>query len=646
MSKYKFLFFLLVFSLFAYAADINSSKSDFQSIAVLYQNGLKDFRYGSYYEALDEFAYVAKFPKSPYFLQSLYMLAATYLAIGKRLGDKSYVWSALNYLNIYLGRGGKDDAKYYYLKGEIYETLGFYERAFTYYKMALKKAKEKKTKLDIIMGLLRTAVRLNDLDIANKYLLILSVEDLTKRQKKEFTFLQGMLFFFKKDYKKALYYFRKTFKEFENYLIDNPSYYYLVAETAYRYGDYKFSEFLFKRILKFVKNRNILQKTLLRLGDINFLKKDYKASINYYIQLIKTFPKSKSAIIAKLKILYLLTQQPKASYYLQKYLENMDFIKNPLKFVTDTMVRYRQNYIGLFALANFGIEVFELNSQKLYKRLGWELSLLSAKQLKYEHKEYFKRLWQRYIVDKNSAKEVCKLYEANPIFFRTIFDEEVLLQIATYLHLCKKEKLRLKLLEFVANLYKKDRDYIALARALYENARYKDAIAVLQKVQRHDCAYYTFYAQICFLADLVCDRVYNAVLRTCSNKNLYTHIFKNYIAMQKGSVNTGFLKNFHSILAKKYPKDPVIKKFVQLFAKKLLDEQRYSDIVQLLSPLAKDITNDCFLNSLLALSYIRIDKIALAGALLEKTKKCDNDWFHLAKLAFESARLQKQIKGK
>ena len=512
--------------------------------------------------------------------------------------------------------------------------------------MALKKAKDKKTKLDIIMGLLRTAVRLNHLDIANRYLLILSVEDLTKRQKKEFTFLQGMLYFFKKDYRKALHYFRKTFKEFENYLIDNPSYYYLVAETAYRYGDYKFSEFLFKRILKFVKNRNILQKTLLRLGDINFLKEDYKSSINYYVQLIKTFPKSKSAIIAKLKILYLLTQEPSIAHYLQDYLKNMDFMKNPLRFVANTMVRYRQNYIGLFALANFGMEVFELHSEKLYKRLAWELSLLSPKQLKYEHKEYFNRLWRKYIIDKKNAKEICNLYEANPSFFHTVFDESLLLQIARYLHICKKEKLRIRLLQFIAKLYRKDRDYMALAHALYDNALYKDAITILQRVQKRNCAYYTFYGQICFLADFTCDTIYKSVVESCSTKNIYTHIFKNYLTMKKGTINTAFLRNFRSILARKYSNDKVIRKFVQLFAKKLLEEQRYSDIVHLLSPLAKDIRNDCFLNSLLALSYIRIDKIDLADALLKKTKACDNEWFRLAKVALQSAQLQKQIKGK
>jgi len=245
-----------------------------QTLAKIYDNAVHDFAVGSYYQALDEFGYLAKFPKSRHFLPSLYMLANTYLYIGKRVGDKKYLWSAINYLNLYIAKGGHKDAKYYHLKGLIYENLGFYERAFTNYKMALKRAQKKHEKLDILMGLLRSAVWLGKMDLATRYMVILDIEELSKKQRKEFVFLQGMYHFAKGEYKKALEFFKKSYKEFESFLIENPHYYYLVAESAYRYGDYHFSELLFRRILNYVRNKDVVQKSLLRLGDIKFLQKD------------------------------------------------------------------------------------------------------------------------------------------------------------------------------------------------------------------------------------------------------------------------------------------------------------------------------------------------------------------------------------
>ena len=75
----------------------------------VFQNAVRDFRYGSYYRALDELSYLAKFPHSAYYLQALFMLSKTYLAIGKRLGNKKYFWSAINYLNLYLSQGGEKE---------------------------------------------------------------------------------------------------------------------------------------------------------------------------------------------------------------------------------------------------------------------------------------------------------------------------------------------------------------------------------------------------------------------------------------------------------------------------------------------------------------------------------------------------------
>lgn len=647
MLKYSVIFFLFFSSLVASDVNITTPKIpyDEKKVAFVFKNALRDFRYGSYYQALDEFSYVARFPNSPYYLRSLFMLAYTYLYIGKRLGDKNYFWSAINYLNLYLAKGGKKDYEFYSLKANIYENLGFYERAFALYKMALQKAGKKSEKLPIVMGLLRTAVGLQRIDLATRYLLILSIEDLSSKQKREFAFLQGMYHFAKKDYSTAIEFFKKTYKEFESFLIDNPSYYYLVAETAYRNGDIAFAQMLFRRILNYIKNRQVLQKSILRLGDIKFLQNDYKSSANYYIRLIKNFPKSNLAIVAKLKLLFIIKQDKKMQYYIKKYMPDAKFLQEPLRFVVKTLVKYRNSYIGIFALANLGLESFILGNEKLFKRLSWELSLVSPKKLKYEQIEYFKRLWSRYLQESQNAGYICMLYEANPDFFYAIFDKAILYKIASYLHKCKKESFRLHLL---AKIYKDSPTQTSLIRyvqALYENRKYNQALQVLQQHSFSSCRFLKLYAKVCFIVGVKCDEVYEKLVHNCPQKELYSDIFANILSMEQDEIATQFLMQKKDKLAKAYTKDEVVKKFVQLFAKKLLEYERYNDLIKLLSPIAEYIQNDCFLNSILSLSYVRIGKIDYAKEMLKKAKQCENSWYMLAKLAIEDSVLQEAIKG-
>ncbi|BCD61859.1 hypothetical protein NitYY0826_C0722 [Nitratiruptor sp. YY08-26] len=654
----RFSLFLLLFPLFV-TAEVNTAQETLsfsqegnatQQISKIYkkekrvfENAMRDFRYGSYYRALDEFTYLTKFPQSPYYLQSLFMVAHTYLYIGKRIGDKKYLWSAINYLNTYLAKGGKKDSEYYYLKGNIYENLGFYERAFSNYKIAFKQATTKKEKLNILMGLLRTAVWLKRMDLATKYMLILTIENLEKKQKKEFAFLQGMYYFAKGEYGKALEFFKKTYRDFESYLIDNPSYYYYVAENAYRYGDLKFAELLFRRILNYVKNKEVLQKALLRLGDIKFLQKDYKSSINYYIRLIKSFPQTSMATVARLKLLYIIQQDKKSAYYIKKYFPDEEFLQDPLRFIVKTLVKYRNSYIGLFALANFGLEAFSLDSQKLYKRLSWELSLVSAKQLKYEHKEYFARLWQEYIDTKHSHA-LCMLYSANPEFFKAIFNLQTLLRIASFLHGCKKESLRIALLEYLSKRYNTQEVFYAYLEALYQNRMFDKALEVLQKSKVHSYKFYKLYAKICFIAQKECPGVYEKTVALCPKSDLYRNIFAKIVLLRTNKVDTTFLHDQSLLLAKNYEHDEVVQKFVQLFAKKLLDKEQYEKLIDLLGPLAKQIQKDCFLNGVLSLSYVRIGKIEYAKKLVESAKDCNTTWNILAKLAIEDMLLQAAVK--
>ncbi|WP_201332486.1 tetratricopeptide repeat protein [Nitratiruptor sp. YY09-18] len=631
MSKFKHL--LLLFAVvFATAQTVTPKVLD-----KIYKNALHDFRVGSYYQALDEFNYIIKYPKSKYFLPSLFMLAYTYLYIGKRIGDKKYLWSAVNYLNLYVAKGGKKDAKYYYLKGLIYENLGFFERAYTSYKMALEKSIDKSEKLNILMGLLRSAVWLGKMDLATKYYVILNIEQLSAKQQKEFSFLQGMYYFAKKDYKKALQFFKKTYKEFESYLIENPQYYYLVAESAYRYGDYRFSELLFRRILTYVRNKEVIQKSLLRLGDIKFLQKDYHSSANYYIRLIKTFPKSKLATVAKLKLLYLIKQDKKLAHYIKKYLDD-PFLQDPLRFIVETLVKNRTNYIGIFALANFGLETFEIGSDKLYTRLAWELSLVNPNSLKFEQIEYFRRLWEPYIV---KDKHICQLYTANRDFFINVFPKATLLQIVQNLKKCKSKKEAIDLLQKLTQKYRDDDLYYELANFYYEAKEYKKSYEILDNIQKHDCKYYKSKAQICYILSLDCRDVLQKAVSGCA-KDFYAVIFEAVLQLKQDRIDKNLFVNYKEDFIKNY-KDPVVQKFLHDLVQKLIEKELYGTIIEILQPLSNQMHSDCFLSSVLALSYVRLGKVDLAQELMKNVNGCSNSWYNLAKIAIEDAKLQKQI---
>ncbi len=646
MSKFNRLFLLFLLFVSLYGQDVTKkSTPQRRYFKILFQNGIRDFRVGSYYDALDEFNYLARFPGTPYYLPSLLMLAKTYLYIGKRTGEKRYFWSALNFLNRYLAKGGEEGSEYYMTKAKIYENLGFYERALSYYKMALNFAKSKKEKIDIVIGILRSAVWMRRLDIATRYMVILSIESLTKKEKKEFEFLQGMYYFDKGDYKKALLFFRKTYRDFENYLIDNPQYYYMVAETAYRLGRLDFARRLFKRILTYTKNKDVRQKSLLRLGDIYFLQKSDKTSAHYYITLVKLYPTSPMATVAKLKLLYLMKRNPKLAYYIKKYMPKADFVLDPDTFVIKTLMTNRANYEGIFALANFGLNVFDLDSPKLFKRLTWELSMVPVQRLKFEHKEYFRRLWTPFLKKEENYRHVCKLYDANPSFFIEVFPFSLVHQIAKDLEKCGKKRRWLALLKRLTKRYHDDRSYLALAQGYYALGQYTKSMEILQKVKKRDCNYFVFLAKVAFLGDLQSSSNYKEPLKKCAKSNFYAKLFLIYHDLERGEIPTDFFKKNSSFFAKNYEKDPVVRKFVQKFAQYLIQREEYAKVVKLLSPLTKDIRNDCFLKSVLALSYIRIGKSVYAKELLQSAQGCENTWYNLAKLSLKDVMLEREIEG-
>ena len=629
--------FLLVTFVFA---ETNSTKELFDSkkLEFYYKSGVRDYRIGSYYDAINEFNYLAKFPQNPYYLDSLFYLAKTYLQIGKRTGEKKYLWLARDFLNLYLVKGGKKDARYYYTKAYIYEILGFYERALSNYKIALKKSPDKKMQLRAIIGILRNAVWLGKLDLATKYFVILNIEELSKEQKEEFEFLKGMYNFVKGDYASAIAYLQKSYRNYESFLIENPEYYYIVAENAYRIGDFTFALRLFRRVLNYIKNKNVIQKALLRLGDIDFLQGDIRSSLGYYYRLIKDFGDSSYAMIAKLKILYMMQEDPKINYYIKKYFSDAQFVKEPEKFVTTILVKNRNNYVGIFALANFGRDVFELGNAKLFKRLSWELSLLSINKLKYEHKEYFRKLWRNKI-DRIDPKFLKDLFSANPDFFFAVFNKKELLSIAKRLEKSGDKKLILRFYKQLANRYTDSNTLFVVVAQMYDLQKFDDAARILSKVDRHNCTYKLWKAKLCYAKGGDCKNEIDEYVKSCNRKDIFYHIFE---ALSKNDLSS-FLKKYGEQIKQDY-QDPVVHRFVKASVDIFLQKKRYDRIIALLTPLVSQV-HDCYLKSILALSYVRSGKIDLAKSILENIKGCEGNWYKIAKNALLDAELARKVRN-
>jgi len=654
MSWHKKIFLLLfLFSLISYASnkkniDVNITEKEKSQIeAFLFKNAVRDYYLGSYYEALDEFLQIIKNPKSKFYKKSLLMLGKVYLQIARRTGVKKYLWTANSYLNLYAAKEENLDWDYYYTKAQIYETLQFYDKALANYKISLFKTQKESEQINSVISILRVAVWLKKLDLVTKYMVVLNVSNLKKEQKKELEFIKGMQLFIEERYNEAFEYFLKTYREFESYLIDNPDYYYLVAETAYRTGNIRFAEQLFRRILNLIKNKEVLKRSLLRMGDIGLKKGEIKSATNYYYQLVTKYPKSKEAIVAKLKFISLIKRDETMKSKLEKLLEKADFLENPEGFVVKTLVKNRTNYIGRFALGNFGVIVFENGSDKLFKRLEWELSLISPDRLDYEQKEYISDLWSSYLLVMDSNK-LCALYGSNERFFQELFSQEVLLKIANDLKFCKKSLKRVALLKFILNRWKNDENRFKLALALYESKDYDKSLAVLKKIKNRNCNYFKLFSKNCIMREKFgkeCVETMKKSKKYCGYGDFETLIISKYANLLENRGDFLFLQDNYEKIALEFEKNEIVKKFVKLYSEKLINSSNYEYLIKILEPISQKLKNNCYINSLLAISYIRIGKMDYAKEIIKNLKSCKSSWAKIAKNIYESELLRLRMEN-
>ncbi len=639
MSGYKALLLGLLLLFFSLQAQ-EEKKIDIQ---YTYKKGVEYYNYNSYYDALREFQKILKFSDSPYYNKTLFMLSKVYLKIGKRTGIKKYLWSSLYYLNTYASRTKNYNWDYYILKGNIYEAIGLYERAISVYRIASSYVKNDNQITRTIISLLRASVGFGKMDYITRYMVQAGTQALKDKDKKEFEFIKGMVEFSNKNYEKAMDHFLKTYREFEVYLIDNPEYYYIVAETAYRLGKFEFAKKLFRRVSSTVKDAKIIRKSILRIADIGLQTGELSVAITNYYTLVHKYPDTQEGIIAKLKLIGIMEKDQKTKLRILSFAK--EEFEDPIKFVAHSLVKYRTGYVGKFALANLGQIVFRSNSQKLHERLQWEISLLYPPKLEFEHIEYFRFLWKEGLINLPSEKS-CALYTANPEFFKVSMDKETLLKLSKDLKNCGKYRDRIELLKFMLVKWDEDEIRLELAEGFYENNNYNASIRVLDTIKNRNCQYAVIYGKNFIKLNLNLKPVVQKIDKLCPISSLEAYALKNIYLLSKGEINTPFrfaLSNSKKI-GKLYNKNELITKFVNDLLTKLDLTGRYNQLYTISKKLYKESSDICSIGSMLIIASVRTQKIEEIKDLSEKIDECKTSWAKVAKQLYESYQITRRLK--
>jgi len=548
---------------------------------------------------------------------------------------KKYFYTALSLLNLYSGVSKKLNWDYYYTKAYLFEVWGFYERAMNFYKFALYNSRNKKQEIKTLIGILRTAVWLKKLDVIAAFAIRISMQQLLRQNTDEVQFLNGLILFEKGKYKEASKYLIKAYKYYETYLIDNPQFYYIVAENMYRIGKYKFAKQLFRKIIGTTQDLEIIRKAILRLGDIDVKQRDLISAFNHYYYLAQDYKDTKEAIIAKLKILSLKEEEPIKKKLSQ--IEDED-LKNPIRFVYQTLISNRNTPIGRYALGNFGQLILKYDSDFLIKKLSWELSVVETDRFSYEEKEYVRNLWKDKII-KVKPKYLCELYTSNPKFFKVIFNENTLLKLAKNLGKCSLDY-RVDLYEFLAKKYKKDDYKLKLAESLFNKQKYKQTLKVLKTVNKKGCQYYTVLSKVYVFLGKDFTKIKNKLLNC---KNPESKIVVAYINMEDNlDKSIKQAENNLEFLLNNYQEDIFIKKFVEKLITKAFEKNKYKQVLNILKSFAEKYKEECNINSWYIIAMVRTNADKLPD--INIIKNCSNTWSKVASEVYEDYRLTRGVK--
>jgi tetratricopeptide (TPR) repeat protein len=535
---------------------------------------------------------------------------------------------------------------YYYLKAKIYESLGFYEQSLAIYRVAFLKAKTEKERIKTTVGIIRTAVWVRRPDVVEEYYILISTAKLSPEEEREVEFVRGLMLFSQGKYKRALPHFLKVYRKYESYLIDNPEYYFLVAENIYRIGKLTLAERLFRRIVSLTKSKEVIRKSVLRLGDIELKKGNKELAFVYYYSVIRDAPKSQEAEVARLKIIPMM-KDPKIKY--RTSLTDDEAFKDPIKYIARLLVNYRTTYVGIYALADLGYLIFSIGApETTFERLLWEVSLVFPEQVKYEQGEFLRLLWTPYLLELPSDK-LCKLYRSNARFFKEIFTREVLLRIAGALKSCNMRRLRIDLLKFMVKKWNSDSDIILMAQALYDNKDFLDAYAVLKRVRNKKlCGYQKLLFKLGIFLEKGVPSNLKILKNSCAKEKSpeLPAIFIYYL-VKNGKLEESFRlfdKN-REMLREAYNSIPVVKAALSSLMEKAVVEERYDKAYAVSRELVDSGYLDCYTGSILVISGVRLGKLNEVSDVVEKLKGCRDRISRLAKTVYSDAKLEEVLRG-
>lgn len=609
-----------------------------------YKLAVQMYRAGSYYSALNILTKILSDRDNPLYGKALFLTAKIYLHLGVKTGLKEFLQKAMYYLNTYSYTVEDPyDWEFYYIKGNIYENLFMYEMAMASYKMAFSKADDPKKQFKTVVAILRTAAWLKKMDIVTRYIVLVNLEQLSEKEKKEFEFVKGLVEFRKGNYKEAIKYLIPVYKNYEEYLIQNPEYYLIVGENAYRLGKYDFAKQIFRRIISIVKDESVIRRSLLRLGDIALKKGDKILAFNYYYRLLKKYPESKEAVISKLKLIA-LSRKDKEILARLLVSKDKDF-EDPLPFVLKTLVSNRNNYVGFFALADFGFLTLNTRSEKLFDKLTWELSLVNVSRLKYEHKEFINSLWKPEI-KKLSGFRICKLFVSNEKFFFDVFDRDTVEFFYNGLKGCGKYNIALNVAKFLTEKWKDDRSYLILADAYYHLGKYKKSIETLNKVKKKDCRYYIILTKNYIFLKKIKTELAVSLQTYCKKRTVEKNVLQAFIYAETGDLKRAFriVEQVRENFPDYYRKTALGKIFLRKFVYLLFENRMYDKALKILLPLSEKFKKDCDINSWITIAAVRTGKDELINRFEKKLKGCNTEWSIVAVNIYESYKVTRGIK--
>lgn len=627
---------VLVFLLTVTLVSLSLPKGPDQA-EVYYKSALESYNRGSYYSALEDIEKVLPYQKHKLYKEALLLAARIYLEVGKKTGLKKYLWKANYYLNVYIQAGGKQSPEYYYTKAAVFERLGFFERAFTLYKMALMSGENGELSNQVILGLMRTAIMVGNLDAMSKYIIYLA--PLNYSESKELTFLLGMKYFYEGNYKQALEMFKQVYEDFELYLLDNPDFYFYVGETAFLTGDYNLAKKIFRKIISQVKNDDVIRKSYLRLGDIAALEGDKNEAFNNYLTVINRFPETDENTVARLKMIALLEKFPEIKSKVLK----VDKLQDPIKFVVKTMITNRTNYIGKYAIGNFGILVFKNPTEYLIQRLSWELSLMYPLILDPDQKRYIRTLWEPYL-EKLKEDKLLMLYDSNPAFFKVVFDRKILGKISDTLDF-KQEYINknIDLLKYLIDKYNSDEDKRNLGFIYYRLGKLTEATATLNSIKEKSCQDEILIATLenktpqklsdeCDVSKLPSE------IRISYFSTLYRHK-KEKQAVKQLQESLKTMKN--NTLSKQAKED------ISYIALELFKNKDYAGVVSLLEPVYSQFEKEkdrCNILSVFLISKVRISEFSSIEEIYDKINDCNQEISMVAKEVYKNYKLLKEVR--